>query len=250
MPNHVKTVLTIAELGETQLQDIHSAMLNDNGQVDFNVIVPMPDCLNDFNPNYGVISRARMALGLLEKPNQDPNDLGAYSANLAFSNAMQDATTPIEIEQIDAVCRAIQNFKDCGHIYWHDWSVEHWGTKWNAYGQPKDGYAAATTELTFQTAWSHPAQLIALVSSKFPDATFEVVFADEDTGSNCGAYKLIAGKTQEENVAPPYQLQTTEQHAEFTKLAFEVWHGDEDPKTHGYDENWQYSDEVYEANNP
>ena len=247
MPNHVTTILTIEDLGGTSLSEVHSAMLNDERRVDFNVIAPMPECLREFEPNMGALSRAKAALGLFSEPTQTPSDLSDYTANLAFSTAMRDATTPLEKEHIAAVVRAISNFAECGYLYWYDWSNDHWGTKWNAYGQPESGFSDEETRFEFQTAWAHPFELIAHISKKLPQVRFEVRFADEDLGSNCGTYTISNGETLGEMIAPAYRDQTAEQRVTFTKLAFETVYGDDAPASHGYDENWQYSEEIYDA---
>lgn len=247
MPNHVTTVLTVCDLGGILIADVHAALLNDDRKVDFNVIDPAPHCLKGFEPNMGVIGRAKLALGLIEEPNQSLADLSDFTARLQFSNAMRDATTPIENGQIEAVCRAISNYRKCGYLYWYDWNNDHWGTKWNAYGQPDSGFSNDETDFQFETAWSHPFDLIAVLSKRLPQVRFSVKFADEDVGSNCGSYAITAGTRQDECIAPACSKQSDEEKTTFTKFAFELLYGEEDPAAHGYDKNWRYSDEVYEA---
>lgn len=54
-----------------------------------------------------------------------------------------------------------------GKDNWYDWSIAHWGTKWNSYG-----YDGAYTpqdfdeHIEFQTAWSRPVQAIAALAKK------------------------------------------------------------------------------------
>ncbi len=40
----------------------------------------------------------------------------------------------------------------------------------------------------------------------FPEATFEIMYADEDIGSNYGAYKIKNGETIEETVVTEPEL--------------------------------------------
>ncbi len=48
--------------------------------------------------------------------------------------------------------------KHYGKNNWYDWSIEHWGTKWNAV-EPKR-FAGAGLSYEFYTAWDAPRPLI------------------------------------------------------------------------------------------
>ena len=245
MPNHITNILSIIDLGGVRLSDVHAALLNEERQVDFSVIAPSPKCLDGFNPHFGVLSRAKMALGILEEPALSLDKINSRIANLALSDAIKNATSPIKGEDIEAVIRAISNHQDCGHIYWYDWNIDNWGTKWNAYGQPKGGFSTKATSFKFQTAWSHPEKMIKAISEKLPDVAFALEYADEDIGSNCGTYAIKNGQRSNEHIAPKLNDQTADQKKQFSKLAFGICYDDEDPASHGYDENWEYSDEAY-----
>lgn len=75
-----------------------------------------------------------------------------------------------------------------GKNNWHDWSVKHWGTKWNAC----EAYAGHTG-IEFETAWSAPEPVIKKLSKMFPDVVIEHWWADEDIGYNCGRRKYLNG---------------------------------------------------------
>ena len=73
--------------------------------------------------------------------------------------------------------------KDRPWFNWYDWRCAYWGTKWNAY----DGYTKiGKTQLTFMfsTAWDAPFPVYAKLCELGYD--FEVRYADEDIGANCG----------------------------------------------------------------
>lgn len=66
---------------------------------------------------------------------------------------------------------------------WYKWNCEHWGVKWNAY----DGYSTSTKStltFVFSTAWSLAEPIVNKLTGLGYD--FEVKFADECLGSNCG----------------------------------------------------------------
>lgn len=64
---------------------------------------------------------------------------------------------------------------------WYDWCCQHWGTKWNSSEAYRDG-----NTVTFQTAWSAVPKIIIHLASKFPEATYEYKYADEDFGCHTG----------------------------------------------------------------
>lgn len=76
--------------------------------------------------------------------------------------ALMEASHPGSIAEGQA---RIDNMKEYGHADWYGWSVEHWGTKWNAYEvnwqEPKHGGQSCVVSM--QTAWSAP--MPALVAS-------------------------------------------------------------------------------------
>lgn len=68
------------------------------------------------------------------------------------------------------------------------WSVENWGTKWNAKETEK---ADATDVIIFKTPWSYPDKW-AEALAKFAD--FTLVYSEENVGSNCGWITYSGGE--------------------------------------------------------
>ncbi|MEC0233568.1 hypothetical protein P4H71_04260 [Paenibacillus kribbensis] len=64
---------------------------------------------------------------------------------------------------------------------WYQWSLDNWGTKWNAY----DIYITENV-IRFDTAWSAPGPIFQALYNRFPDYTFDIKYADEDLGYNFG----------------------------------------------------------------
>jgi hypothetical protein len=73
---------------------------------------------------------------------------------------------------------------------WYSWAIQNWGTKWNAYDQIEVGFGT----IQFDTAWSTPFPVVQKLARMFPELDFEVKFADEDLGNNCGAYQFKDGE--------------------------------------------------------
>lgn len=85
-----------------------------------------------------------------------------------------------------------EELNDKGIPNWYDWNRQNWGTKWNAYSidsQPE------YNTIQFDTAWAMPYPVLLEASSKFPDILFEVKYADEDLGYNCGQIHFKDGDT-------------------------------------------------------
>ena len=226
MPNHVTTILTIEDAASVALADIRKAFMNADGKVDFNIVRPSPECLKDFEPNLGVLSRANAALGLLPDPKTvGGSDITDFTKRLELSNCMRDITTPTLTKDIPDIVRALQNYGECGYMYWYDWNSEHWGTKWNCYGQPDSGHPADATSFEFKTAWAHPGDIIKTLSERVPNVTFSVRYADEDTGSNCGTYRIKAGVRVNEDIAPRHGDQTPAERQKWMEFAFRLRNG-------------------------
>lgn len=243
MPNHVTNVITIANSGGIPLETIRKAFINDEGHVDFNVIMPEPECLVGFEPHMGIVSvaNAKMHAPINGHPMIAMLELSNREKSLEEYENMSD-------NDKDMVERAIENIKECGYAYWYDWrnADGNWGTKWNAYSQPEEGHPENATSYMFETAWSHPFKLIKMVSKKLPEVTFSIQYADEDTGSNCGVYEIKDGEILSEDIAPSYSDMTDEQKAHYTKMAFTLTHPDDDPREYGYGEDWKYDEELAE----
>jgi hypothetical protein len=77
-----------------------------------------------------------------------------------------------------------------GKNNWYDWSIKHWGTKWNASNTYYDEATGTDDEsifnFSFDTAWACPIPIYEALKDLYPSLTFEVEYADEDIGSNCG----------------------------------------------------------------
>lgn len=250
MPNHITNVIEIVDFGKNSLVNIRKTFLNEENVVDFNKIYPIPECLKNFEPHEGIVTTAKALM-------QSPVSGNRMIANLEFINRERDleryekpeSEGGFSKEEKELIHKAVENLKECGHAYWYDWQCEKWGTKWNAYSQPENGYSEDATIFTFQTAWAHPSKLMVEISKKCPSTTFLIKYADEDLGCNCGFYSIKDGVIFDADDAPKYSNQTPEQKLKYKKFAFELIYPGIDPKTYGYDEDFEYSDEVYDAYN-
>lgn len=97
-----------------------------------------------------------------------------------------------------------------GYPSWYEWNCDNWGTKWNAYEIERND-----NEIEFETAWSAPHPIVEKLASFFPEVTFEHMWADEDTGYNCGTRQYSDGDVEWANLPESYSDEAYE-------LAFEL----------------------------
>lgn len=120
-------------------------------------------------------------------PAFERRDYGAAAERLRQSNfirLMQKGPFPkdFEPEQFEAYLRCIRAIKETGFPTWYEWSLKHWGTKWNAY----EATRVNPGMLKFQTAWSAPLVWLGALAKQFPTCAIRLRWADEDFGSNVG----------------------------------------------------------------
>lgn len=81
-----------------------------------------------------------------------------------------------------------------GRNNWYDWSIDNWGTKWNASNTQYKGIGLDNNRVflrfSFDTAWSCPFPIYEKLQKLYPDLAIEVEWADEDIGSNCGTISI------------------------------------------------------------
>lgn len=199
MPNHITNILTI-----TDGQEDERARLRDllGANVDFCRIVPQPQCVRplppdnvghpDDGPSCHIVSAAVMV-----------------SRQLMPGRYVGDERGTLYPQEYEAIRRGRprdwQHFARClaciaetGYAYWRDWQIAHWGTKWNAYNQFRDGDRWA-----FDTAWSTPMPIWEALAKQFPTLTLQVEYADEDIGHNCGTLTLSGGSVTGATPADP-----------------------------------------------
>lgn len=77
---------------------------------------------------------------------------------------------------------------------WYDWSIAHWGTKWNCY---EIDFIEEEFTYAFSTAWSAPEPVIRELSRLFPEITITHMWCDEDwLSGNCGEIEIENGEIQ------------------------------------------------------
>ncbi|EQC2673762.1 TPA: hypothetical protein ACPZJO_003307 [Yersinia enterocolitica] len=264
MPNHVTNELRIISGSPKRIAAIFKSIINEHGRFDFNKVIPRPDSLN--------VSEGSVTEALMEALKGNVVHFIKYhypeikTGDDVIKHFKSERPKSFERDMLDAAAM-VENEKLHGFRSWYGWSASRWGTKWNAYNNniPVEPPKASTrgayrkrilnkrvarhiklgTELVlrFETAWRSPEPIFEELAKRYPDVTFSVTFADEDTGSNCGQYHIKGNEYPFFDVAPPYRVQSDDEKRRWTKFAFQLCRPETDPLSYGYDENWNYIEE-------
>lgn len=109
--------------------------------------------------------------------------------------------------------KVFNNIRKYGVPDWYDWSVEHWGTKWNACNTYID---SDKRTITFDTAWSPAYPIIEKLAEKYPHMKIIYSFAEEQTGFNSGQSVFEGGVLVSENIFAPFSKEAYE-------MSFKLW---------------------------
>lgn len=168
------------------------AMLNAEGQVDFNTIAPFQGP-NRWDTIYADAEMAaEIAVGI-------PIDTNPLIGKLQLENRKRLDLRTVSEAAFKQFLGMLENYRACGHLHSMSFASEVWGTKWNACYQeafPDEG------RCQFETAWSCPQGILLELSKRFPEEAIDVTYADEDIGNNCGTFTLKAGVVIKKNIAP------------------------------------------------
>lgn len=243
MPNWVKNIIHIQGPAEDIAKAIELMRDKDPkypNDVNFNNIIPKPERLNIVSGGYDRHYVALYIRTLSESEKRYLQNIlmirplgyyGNYLKKYAESftmdipeeklQRMKEMLTRDEYKSISPTSMEdlgkayIDNILEYGHDTWYEWSIDHWGTKWNACKcKIGDDY------MEFETAWSAPFPVIATLSHQFPELIFYHEWADEDLGYNCGKREFRNGV-----VVDDYVFESDKEAHEF---ACTMWRYDHD----------------------
>ena len=249
MPNYVKTQVEFFNTPIERQREIIIDNFNNDNELDFSILVPMPKELDIERSTYTSIGL--MLVGGEEfKKNTYMKKEDAQERFDQFDKKTQKNIMTLGKQ-------AVSNYEKYGVIDWYDFSNEKWGTKWNAcdtYIEDLDYSTIKSKEdlieqlnnlqnitLVFRTAWSFPIPWFNTFIEKYNDIETEVKYADEDTGNNCGIFYFSNGELDSQETDS-----STPESRNWTEFAFRFWYGDEDKEAYGYNSDWEYEEGVEE----
>jgi hypothetical protein len=162
MPNWT-TNRIYAEGSTEQISDFLDKIRGDNGVLDFNRIIPMPELLRHTGSGSCTINGQRVAEWYVV-------DRGNHELKIPEQIRIFTPEEEAELQEI-------------GYRSWYDWSNANWGTKWNACdpeiedeGSPQYGYV----RITFMTAWAAPEPILHRLAAMFPFLSLTCEWRHED----------------------------------------------------------------------
>jgi len=173
--------------------------------IDFDKIIPMPESLKLISGGGRdvAIALAQWRRGddsglkaILEWPFVKGNGIASlddlpqgllrlYGFTAAyFIEECGDAKRPLTLEEVIQYGEGyLQNQEKYGAMDWYEWSIENWGTKWNARDSELFAYErAGEVEIAFETAWSPPLPVINAMGRMFPDHSFRLEYREGGVG--------------------------------------------------------------------
>ncbi len=187
MANNIANKLVVNAKTQAEIEDFLSAITSIDGdetfQIDFEKIVPMPECV----PETLCDDEHQEALYyyLMTTGNEEMVDK-LLSFPQLFSMDIYKQKTEKELSDYKVLGEKIFNIaQQCGSIDWYDWRISNWGTKWNAYETDID-CSDGSVELYFYTANHGVIPVIKKLVEMFPNLEFFYKYADEVISYNCG----------------------------------------------------------------
>lgn len=189
------------------------AMLNKEGRIDFSTMCPFPGPRNEWDAiSCAAEEAAEIVCG-------KPLDTHPLISSLQASNRARFDIKNLTDSDFSQFVGMLENYRACGYLHSMEFARKVWGTKWNACeptAEPDEGKAS------FETAWACPEGVLIELSKRFPEDSIDVVFADEDIGSNCGTFILKAGAAVSSDIAPKWRDMSEAEKAKWKAFACEV----------------------------
>lgn len=198
MPNYVKNKVIMKGIGKLPIfktKEIAKLPIfnsEDMKELDFNLIIKMPEELKiESGWKNGIAIET--VLRKLDKW----NIVNRKRMVEAYYQYQLKRTQSDEEQLIELGLKLISNYVKFDAETWYEWCIKNWGTKWNALSTE----IISDDEITFETAWSAPEQIVAALAKMYPETPVEHWWADEDIGHNTG-YKKYSGENELESYYP------------------------------------------------
>ena len=219
MPNYAYNQITCKN--EENFNKLRSVLLNDNNEVDFNKIIPMPKTLqieaseapwqmadvsaylfggtelheHDMDEVRDQIKKLYPDVRFVHS---DPRDMDVRK-NLC-PNQIPDALLKLIAEPVSGYPASaelgkvlLNNMVAYGFTDWYDWSRIHWGTKWNAI---QTEIFEPQRQIFWETAWS-PSIDIVEIAMEMAEITALYEYSEEQITAFSGEWLFVNGKLTE-----------------------------------------------------
>ena len=157
MPNWVYVTVTA---NKKVLED----MINEKGGITFEKVVPMPQQMKKRGTHLQIMTQAE--IDQQWKKYEEDKAAGKLQHDLGYPHGVG-----VTQEEYDDM------MDKYGVDNWYDWSVQYWGSKWDA--SSDETWEDAEDYISFSTAWSPPDAFIEALSKKHPEEIIEVEWEEE-----------------------------------------------------------------------
>lgn len=177
MPNHCQNHLVIEGPPE-DLKKFMDLVHTEDSLFTFHNIAPRPKELEE-------VSSGSDELGYKVKYTDEWKRIANYSWLTVDGTPTREkvlealrADNPKVVELADKYKANVDKF---GHATWYTWSIDNWGTKWDAYEPIEVAYedGSSVAEVLFTTAWGPPDSFLWKVIDMFPALTITNRWSEE-----------------------------------------------------------------------
>lgn len=193
MPNWVTNRLTLHGADQEEIDKVIDFLRGKDSEIDFNNIIPMPKELKHTEAG----SKAEEAwayyhakeLGKFAEIDKMLNYAWVKREGITTRDELLNHFLEVEpdIYEYGKELHRLDGLYGCHD--WYEWSLEHWGVKWNACDASREGNV-----IVFETPWDGVPELMFMISAKFPQVVMDYEFADEDFGYNTARYTFVGGE--------------------------------------------------------
>lgn len=185
MPNWCDNTLTFVNC---EPKDWEPLLLNKDGEVDFNVLAPMPESLSIES---GSTTSYALTYYLTERLTKPARNLKSLVQNMfdehydetvkkRLKEAQASGANPPCATSWDELYRLGEQYAHNVALYgvptWYEWCRREWGTKWNA----SDTQRKDEDSIFFQTPWAPPVAYLGKLIDALPvGAEIEVFWIEE-----------------------------------------------------------------------
>lgn len=236
MPNWVKNKIIIgnSKYGK-ELINKYVALNEETGEIefDFNKVIKMPEelqieyssrsdkalCLyvTYINPSISYYGEKEDKIG--EKDYADlvcllkERAITVSNFDLSLEKINELIGDNSEVDLLKLGKQQVENLQKYGALNWYDWSINNWGTKWNA-----DDFISLDDDKTimFSTAWDPAVPVVIEMSKQNPKMRFGFMYSDEEIGAHVGYFLMQNGRIDYEGTFEDFSVDAF-------KLAFDLW---------------------------
>lgn len=163
MPNWTANELYVSFSNKEEKEQFKQTATFQDQPFSFNGFIPMPDRMLETT-----------------SPHQEPEEF-IYKLNLRNKTNYKTLTDVVNnadkwyADIAVSISYNMEFYRKIGFYNWYDWSIHHWGTKWDARHSQLIEETDTTLSYNFDTAWDTPETFFRCLFAMYPHLKFRVV---------------------------------------------------------------------------